>query len=364
MFKFLKPKLPPDFFKSIKGQLVVLVFMIIVISIMTYLVHLSSPIDTRLNESKEFIVKQGDGMKEISDRLEEQHLIRSSFVFKLLVLEGWVFGKLKAGTYEFSQSMSVQEMIDKLVRGDVVKEKITIIEGWDLRDIGFYFENKGISQTKELFRLTGFPAVDHRRSLELSYSIDNIFDSKYVFLEDKPDYYNLEGYLFPDTYEINKGESLNSIIPKILDNFNQKVFTGLKDKIDAQDKSVFVLITMASMLEKEVQSYEDKKIVSGILWKRLANKMPLQVDATVNYITGRKDSGPTAEERQIDSSYNTYKYRGLPLGPISNPGLDSIKAAIYPRQSDFWYYISTPEGETVFSRTLQEHNEAINKYLR
>src|SRR3989338_961129 len=106
------------------------------------------------------------------------------------------------------------------------------------------------------------------------------------------------------------------------------------------------------MVEKEVITYEDKKIVSGILWKRLESGMPLQVDATVNYITGRKNSGPTGSEKKIDSPYNTYKYKELPLGPISNPGVESIRAYLYPQENDFWYYLSMPDGKTIFSKTL------------
>lgn len=121
---------------------------------------------------------------------------------------------------------------------------------------------------------------------------------------------------------------------------------------------------MASLVEKEVKTLEDKKLVSGVLWKRLENGMPLQVDATISYITGKKNAKILIADTQIDSPYNTYKYRGLPLGPISNPGLDSIVAALYPQESSYWYYLSTPEGQTIFSRTLDEHNQARAKYLK
>jgi len=105
-------------------------------------------------------------------------------------------------------------------------------------------------------------------------------------------------------------------------------------------------------------------LVSGILWERLKNKIPLQVDATITYITGKNDIKVSVEETKIDSPYNTYKYLGLPKGPICNPGLESILAAIYPKKSEYWYYLSTPEGETIFSKTLEEHNIAKAKYLK
>ena len=109
---------------------------------------------------------------------------------------------------------------------------------------------------------------------------------------------------------------------------------------------------------------EDKKIVSGILWKRIKAGMPLQVDATISYNTGKNTTKVFRSELQIDSPYNTYKYLGLPKGPICNPGIESITAAIYPEKSGFWYYLSTPEGETIFSATLEQHNIAKAKHLK
>ena len=122
---------------------------------------------------------------------------------------------------------------------------------------------------------------------------------------------------------------------------------------------------MASILEKEVKTTEDKKIVSGILWKRLVNDMSLQIDSTINYITNKSEARVAIKDTKIDSPYNTYKYQGLPLGPISNPGIDSILAAIYPIESPYWYYLSaSTTGKTIFSKTLLEHNQAVAKYLK
>jgi UPF0755 protein len=138
----------------------------------------------------------------------------------------------------------------------------------------------------------------------------------------------------------------------------------IKEEIERQGKSIFDIITMASLLEKEVRTEEDKKIVAGILWKRMEIGMPLQVDATIAYITGKNSTRISKEETKIDSPYNTYKYKGLPLGPICNPGFESIFASLYYEDSDYLYYLSTPEGETIFSKTLEEHNIAKGKYLK
>lgn len=317
-------------------------------------------------EARIINIEKGQGSKEIAANLKKEGLIRSEIIFRFYVLTIGVANKLQAGTYSFTTAMNVPQIVKKLVRGDVLKEKITIIEGWNLRDIGSYFEEKGLFKAKEVWELAGFPATDY--SIENNLAKSGVkpkdFSEEFSFLSDKPKNFGLEGYLFPDTYEINKGENLEDSIRKILANFDRKLSSDLREEIEGQGKTIFETITMASLIEKEVRSLEDKKIVSGILWKRLKNGMPLQVDATISYITGKNTTRISIEETRIDSPYNTYKYKGLPLGPISNPGIESILAALEPVASAFWYYLSTPEGETIFSKTLKEHNLAKETYLK
>ena len=277
-----------------------------------------------------FEIEKGEGSKDIAVNLEKEGLINWGPIFRLYVLLTKVSGKLQAGNYSLSPSMSIPEIAEKIAKGDVIKEEITIIEGWNLRDIGWYFENKGMFQAEEFY--------------------DEMAE--------------LEGYLFPDTYQIIKNATLEEIVKKMTDNFDEKLQQELKDEIEKQGKTIFGIITMASLIEKEVRTKEDKELVSGILWKRLESGVPLQVDATIVYITKNKTVKISKQDTEIDSPYNTYKYAGLPIGPICNPGLESIKAAIYPKTSSYWYYLSTPEGETIFSRTLEEHNIAKAKYLK
>lgn len=302
-----------------------------------------------------FTVEKGEGSRDIALNLEKEKLIRWGPLFRLYVLFKGIAGELKAGQYLLSPSMNLPQIAEKLFQGEVLKEKITIIEGWNLKDIGSYFENKGM-----------FPAEEVRQTAGKDFSED--FD----FLADKPAEASLEGYLFPDTYEIRKGENLEDIVRRMLNNFGRKLTVDLREEIGRRDKSVFEIITMASLIEKEVRTPADKRLVSGILWKRLAIDMPLQVDATIAYILGinagswdfdemRKE---VALRKEIDSPYNTYKYRGLPLGPIANPGLESIKASIYPEDSDYWYYLSAADGQTFFSETLTDHNIKKAEYLR
>lgn len=311
---------------------------------------------------EEFLVEKGEGLKEISLNLENQELIKNRNYFYLYVFLTGRGENLQAGRYHLSANDSMAEIVKKITAGDIIKERVTIIEGWTLRDIGWYFENKGMFQAEELFELAGFPMKDYSQTNDLPQPKD--FSNEFGFLKDKSLDVGLEGYLFPDTYEISSDISVESIIKKTLANFDKKLTPDLREEIAKQNKSIFEIITMASLLEKEVRTLPDKKQVSGVLWKRLEVGMPLQVDATIIYITGKKSTKVSRVETQIDSFYNTYKYAGLPMGPICNPGIESIEAAIYPTESDFWYYLSTPYGETKFSRTLEEHNIAKSKYLR
>lgn len=325
------------------------------------------PKDINSFEEKSFLVKKGESVFQIAGDLEKENLIKNRIYFALYLLLKGQFRKLQTGEYLLSPSITISEIAKKIVSGETLKEKITIIEGWNLRDIGWYFENRGMFQAEEFFELVGFPMIDYSKTTGLPEPKD--FSEEFDFLKDKPKNLGLEGYLFPDTYYVKKQEAgnreqLEELIRMMLDNFDKKLTPDLREEIKRQKKRIFEIITMASLIEREVKSLDDKKLVSGILWKRLKNKIPLQVDATISYITGKRTTEISIEETQIDSPYNTYKYKGLPLGPISNPGLDSILAAIYPEGSDFWYYLSTPKGKTIFSKTLEEHNLAKAKYLK
>jgi UPF0755 protein len=310
-----------------------------------------------LKEEKIFLIKKGESLNQIAKNLKKENLIKNKNAFLIYALLTQKYKKLQAGYYKLNPAMNIPEITEKFVLGEIVKEKLVIIEGWNLRDIGFYFENKGICQAEELWELVGFPLYGYLPSKD--------FSKEFNFLTEKSKNLGLEGYLFPNSYQIDLfKDNLENIIKKMLENFDKKLNKDLREEIFRQKKTIFEIITMASLLEKEVKTFEDKKLVSGILWKRLKNKIPLQVDATITYITGKKTTKISIAETQIDSPYNTYKYLGLPKGPICNPSLDSILAAIYPKDSNFWYYLSTPEGKTIFSKTFKEHQKMRAKYLR
>ncbi len=295
-----------------------------------------------------FVVERGVGAKEIAHTLQKEGIIKWAPLLRVYVYIKGTAGNLRAGEYQLSSTMNIPEIVGKFVSGEVIKKQITIIEGWNLDQIGFYLEEKGIYQRKEFLK-----------------AINKDFSQEFDFLRDKPKDSGLEGYLFPDTYEAVKGENAEEFIRGMLQNFDKKLTDDFKKDISLQNKTIFEIITMASILEKEVKTLEDKEIVSGIFWKRIKDKIPLQSCATIAFIKGENQWQYSYEDTRIKSPYNTYLNLGLPLGPISNPGIESIKAAIFPKESEYNYFLTDPEtGKTIFSKTYEEHNANKSKYLQ
>ena len=333
-------KISIRFLKKISS--IIVVFLLLLLFFVCFEVYV--PINPSSHETIVYTVQKGWGDDEIARDLQRLKLIRSNYFFRLYVVLSLQHSELKAGEYNLSPKMSIYQIAKKMAQGDVIRDNVVILEGWDISDIGKYLQLKGICEQNYFISLT-----------QKDYS------GEFDFLSDKPKKAGLEGYLFPDTYQIAKGENCEDVLSAMLGNFDNKLTPPLRAEIKKQNKSIFDVVTMASLLEKEVRKLDDKKIVSGILWKRLSIGMPLQLDCTVNYVTGKSDASCTIKDTKIDSPYNTYKYKGLPKGPISNPGMDSITAAIYPKNTNYWFYLS--DGITHFSETLAQHNAARVKYL-
>jgi UPF0755 protein len=279
---------------------------------------------------------------QIAQNLKQEKRIDSKVLFVLNSLKDKNYTKLKAGRYSFD-NLTNKEIINLFIKGEKVKEYIKIIPGWDIEDIALEVYRNGIC-TKQEF-------LDKYSSL--TDEQDNYLKERFPFLKDKPSKAGLEGYFYPDTYEIDSSQGIEFFVDQVLSNFDQKLNLELREEVEKQNKSIFEIVTMASMLEKEVISFEDKCLVSDILWRRLKVNMLLEVDSTYLYLNSFSD-------KHSNSLYNTYRYSGLPIGPISNPNMESIRAAIYPQKSDYWFYLSASENETIFSKNYNEH--LINKY--
>jgi len=224
---------------------------------------------------------------------------------------------------------------------------ITIIEGWNIKQIDNYLIGQGVKLDK---RLADFNVRDYK--------------SDYDFLADVPAGADLEGYLFPDTYRVFASTTADEVVRKMLSNFASKVSPEMLTEISRQKKTLHQIITMASVVEKEVASQNDMKVVAGIFWDRIKNGQALESCATLAYVLGENKIRYTHKDTRVESPYNTYINRGLPPGPIANPGLNSISSAIYPTYTDYNYFLSRPDtGETVFSKTYEEHVINTEKYL-
>ncbi|OGH91419.1 MAG: hypothetical protein A2534_03000 [Candidatus Magasanikbacteria bacterium RIFOXYD2_FULL_39_9] len=230
---------------------------------------------------------------------------------------------------------------------------VTIIPGWNLRQVAGYLVKLGFaSTTDDVYRLTGEPAYDYRRVASVFPKID---DSRIV--AEKPGYDSYEGYLAPETFRVFRDATLLDVLKKLVGQREKEITEQMWADIEKSGHSSYEILTMASILEKEVQTPQDKAKVADILWRRLEKNWALQVDSSVHYVADRTgDVFTTEKERDIDSPWNTYKYPGLPLGPIANPGVESIKAAIYPEKNGYWYFLTGKDGMVYYGKTLEEHN--------
>ncbi len=311
-----------------------------------------------------FKIEKGDRVFNIGEKLEEEGVVKNKFIFT-----GYSFltkknKGLQAGTYYVRSGMNMVDVVDLFYNGEVSFENITVIEGWSLVEVGSYFQEKGIGSKDDFFEITGL-SEEQAKLIGLEKKDNSSFFQDVNILKDKPEEESLEGYLFPDTYRISPDDSIEDVVLMMVKNLERKVTGDVSEKIELFGKNIHEVIIMASLLEKEVITFEDKRKVADIMWRRIKVGMPLQIDATVNYVTGRKGIGVTIKETEVDSLYNTYKYRGLPKGPICNPGIESIEAVVTPIENNYWYYLSDQETkQTVFSATYEEHIQNKNKYLK
>lgn len=309
-----------------------------------------------------FIIKKGESMNDISLRLEQEGVIKDNNFFNLYGKISEQGRKLKPGSYIISSAMSIPQIMTIFVEGG--SDRFVIIEGWNLRDIANALDGSSYATEDDFYRVVGLPSTYSDGKVISQTPGENDFKSEFDFLEEVPEDMPLEGFLFPDTYFVSPGTPIEDIVRMMLLNFKQRISNDIEKKIEESGMSLFEVVTKASLIEKEVFLFEDKQLVAGIINNRLKRGMRLQIDATVTYLTQRRSVQIPIVETRINSPYNTYVVNGLPVGPICNPGIDSIMAVLNPKDSDYFYYLSKPTGETVFSKTHDEHVDAKNKYLR
>ena len=304
--------------------------------------------------SRAIEIPSGFGSRMIGDKLKKEGFIRSKWMFVTYVSLRGIASSLKPGQYDF-ENASISRIAAALVKGNNQETIITVPEGSTIEDLAHMLRRQSL-------KATAFEAFANGRTFP-------IIESAFPFLKESARISGLEGYLFPDTYHVFTNATNEDIANIFLQNFDKKVSPEMRYGIQKNGKTLRDIVIMASLIEREVVSDQDRAIVSGILWKRIDRGIPLQVDATVLYAkkqqatTAITQSALTLNDLAINSPYNTYKYRGLPLGPIGSPGISAIQAAIHPAASPYLYYLSAPDGRTIFSRTLEEHVAAKRKYL-
>ena len=300
-----------------------------------------------------FVVEEGASVESIAKNLEAQGIVTSAFFFKVYTkLSDSV---LQAGTFELTQGMNLRSVVRELGYAKAEEIEVTIPEGYTLMQIGDV-----IVEAMPEIETADWESAVSGQDLRLLAGIE--------ILNGIPSDQGLEGYLFPDTYRFRADANAATVAETMILTLKRR---HAENDIAIPRNLVFEggltfheMITLASIVEREVRDPEDMKLVAGIFYTRMKIGMALQADSTVNYVTGKSDTAVSLEDSRVDSPYNTYQNLGLPPGPISNPGMNAILAVLDPTDSEYLYFLTTEEGEVIYAQTFDEHVANKRQYLR
>jgi UPF0755 protein len=299
---------------------------------------------------KKVIVKPGWSTTQIANHLHDEGFIRSPLGFRLYVRSQKLDGTLQAGVFLLLKSQSVSDIVETLRTGKAEEVIATIPEGFTVLDIDNLLFSMDLIEKGEIVRC----------SQECDFETYDFLPENITGLAQRGG--RLEGYLFPDTYYVQEeGFVAKFFLERMLNAFRNTVLKENAEAVEASGRTLAELITMASLIEEETRKEEERGVVSGILWKRFDDSRGLGVDATVRYILNKQTEVITHGDLNSNSAYNTRKFRGLPPGPIANPGLPSILAAAKPKSSPYWYYLHGNDGQIYYAVTNEEHN--TNRYF-
>lgn len=286
-------------------------------------------------------IRNGSSFTEVANVLHQRQLIKSDWAFTWM---GRLLGadrNIIPGEYEFHGGMAPADVLDKITQGDVVHYAVTIPEGFSIEQIAGILQEKGLADQEAFIQVT--------RDSQFLATLD-------FHVED------LEGYLFPDTYHLTREMTPESIVQTMVSRFKKSWTADLYARAAELDMSVHQIVTLASVIEKETGLSQERGLISGVFHNRLRKKIPLQSDPTVIYALTQFDGDLRKKDLSVNSPYNTYRFRGLPPGPIANPGEASIRAALFPVPTNYLYFVSRNDGSHKFSVTLAEHNSAVKKF--
>jgi UPF0755 protein len=333
--------------QSIKKFLIALVLMVAMLVLMTGCMpeDAYAPMDPQKTDNVIVDIPQGSSVTSMGNILFESGLIRQADYFKARVKVLGVDSKLKAGRYAFQLSQSMDDIINHIVSGDVYRDliKVTIPEGYEIKQIVETLEAAGLVKSESFYALMASAPLE------------------YAFLEGIPEgERRLEGFLFPATYTFEKGVSEEKVLKALLDKFDTVFKPEYYDTVKSLDLTVYQLITMASIVEREGQVRSELPLIAGVFYNRIQKDIKLESCATIQYALGDRKAKLYNKDLEIESPYNTYKYFGLPLGPIASPGEAALQAALFPEASDKLFFVLSNKGDGshIFSKTYAEHLQA------
>ena len=289
-------------------------------------------------------VPQGAGPAGIAQRLVEAGVVRDVMTFRAAVYLSGHARDLKAGEYQFDRPLTVFQVVDKIAHGDVYGRTLTFREGLTIREMSQVYE-EGKFGTRADFEAAA-------RDVSRIRDLDS--DAK-----------DLEGYLFPETYTLRRNTPASALVDQMVALFEKTLTPEMREAIKARGVSLREVVTLASLVEKETAVPEERPLVAAVYWNRHRIGMPMQADPTVIFAlqrAGRYDGNLRRDDLQFDSPYNTYRYPGLPPGPIAAPGKAALEAAVTPANVDYLYFVSKNDGSHVFARTLDEHNRNVYEW--
>lgn len=284
------------------------------------------------------VIPQGANAADIGKLLEKEGVISSDKKFVFLTKIKGSEKRIKAGRYEFHKDMAINEVLDKLVKGEIRPVVVTIPEGLTIKEIADIVQDQ--------------VDIDGKKFIELAKNSDF---AKREGLEGK----DFEGFLFPDTYHLKYGVTEKEIVKRLVKEFWSIFDDSLKRRCNKIGFSIQEVVILASLIEEEAMIEEEEPVISQVYHKRLKLNRALECDATIQYALPEHKSRLLYSDLKIKSPYNTYTHRGLPPGPICSPGKTAILAALYPADTDFLYYVAKGDGSHIFSKTAKEHNQAI-----
>ena len=317
--------------KKIVNVTTIIVIMIIIITIWQCFKIVDTPL--KINNEEIVEVAEGDSFYGILDKLSEEGKIKNEFLVKLYLKIRGIKPEVLAGTYKLDKSMTLDEIITLLSNDSTIgKIYITIPEGYTIDDIATELEENNICSSEDF--------INSVKNYDLPAYVSNNPNKRY----------NLEGFLFPDTYSFNKNENADFVVKTMINRF-EEVWQELVQSLNLSiaDDEIEKIVNVASIIEKEAVVDSERSLISSVIYNRIAIEMPLQIDATVIYSYGYHIEKMYEKYLEIDSPYNTYMYYGLPIGPISNPGRASLMAALKPKETDYLYYLLESENTHYFT---------------